>query len=168
MKVKRKWLVIAVCAGMVLLAPLAVPVFIPWSDINSLHQDINIKTGQARYSRSVWFITVSETIEETPISAALGGESVDVADIEGWHRVNTFSPGVVHHSPHYRFHSALHQTEDLNLILEMLQPSAEQRREIAKTLFTLWQTSGCDSGADEYLKELRQEATGASVNLDRP
>jgi hypothetical protein len=168
MKVRRKWLVVVVSAGTALLAPLAVPVFIPWSDINSLHQDINIKTGQARYRRSVWFVTVSETIEETPISAALGGEPVDVGDIEGWHRVNTLSPGVVRHSPHYKFHSALHQAQDLNLIFEMLQPSAEQRREIAKTLLALWQMSGCDSGADEYLKELRQEATGRSVNLDRP
>jgi len=153
---KRAWVLIGVLAAGVLLAPFVVPIFAPWSEINCEHQDINIKTGQARYSRSLWFVKVSEQIKETPLSLALRGETVDVADIEAWHRVNTFSPGV-RHSPHYVFHSALFQARQMEMIDTLLQPTPKRKREIARAILTAWQKSGQTSGADEYIHDLIEE-----------
>lgn len=151
---------IGVVAAGLLLAPLIVPVFVPWSAINCQHQDINIKTGQARYSRCLWFVKISEETKDTPLSAALQGELVDVADIKPWHRVNTFSPGV-HYSPHYVFHGALYQANQMNMICTLHDLAPERKREIAKTILALWQNTGRDSGAEEYIHRLIEEGVSS-------
>jgi hypothetical protein len=152
----KRRIALGVTVAGLLLAPLVVPIFIPWSGINCRHQDINIKTGQARYSRSLWFVKVSERVEDTPLSVALQGETVDVADIKAWHRVNTFSPGV-RHSPHYIFHSALHQAHQMNLFESLHELTPERKEGIAKSILTAWQQSGRDSGADELINKLMEE-----------
>lgn len=125
---KKLWILIGVFVAVLLLAPLVVPIFVPWSGINCQHQDINIKTGQASYSRSLWFVMISERIKDTPLSRALQGETVDVANINAWHRVNTFSPGI-RHLPHYKFHSALYQARQMEMTTSMLElsPRAQER-----------------------------------------
>jgi hypothetical protein len=155
---KKPSMAVGVVVMGLLLAPLVVPIFIPWSGINCRHQDINIKTGQARYSRSLWFVKVSERIEDTPLSLALQGDSIDVADIKAWHRVNSFSPGV-HHSPHYLFHSALHQAHQMGLLESLYDLTPGRKKEIAKAILTAWQQSGRDSGADELIYKLMEEGT---------
>ena len=153
---KRLWILIGVIATSLILAPLVAPIFVPWSGINCRHEDINIKTGQARYSRSLWFLRISQRINDTPLSRAMQGETVDVADINAWQRVNTFSPGV-RYSPHYIFHSALHQAHQMEMIATMLELTPARKKEIAKTILKAWQQSGCDSGADEFINKLLQE-----------
>ncbi len=148
---------IGIVTACLLLAPFVVSVFVPWSDINCQHQEINIKTGQVRYSRSYWYVTVSERIEDTPLSRVLQGETVDVADIEAWQRVNTFSPGV-RHSPHYRFHSALPQANLMAMVGPLLDVTPQRKKEIAREILTAWQQSGCDSGAGDLLQNLTEEA----------
>jgi hypothetical protein len=145
-----------VAVGGLLLGPLVVPIFMPWSEINCRHQDINIKTGKARYSRCIWFVKISERIENTPISLALNGETVDVTRIKPWHRVNTFSPGSGH-SPHYTFHSALHQAYQMQTLESQHELTPERKKEIAKAILTAWQQTGRDSGADELIYKLLQE-----------
>ena len=90
----KKRLLIAIIPVAVLLAgPWVIPTLTPWAAVNVHHEEINIKTGQARYSHKLWYIKVSERVEDTLFSKVLAGEAVDVADIEPWHMVNTFSPG---------------------------------------------------------------------------
>ena len=156
MKKGRVSIVIGILAAGAFLPPLVVPIFVPWSGINCRHQDINIKTGRARYTRSLWFIKVSERTEDTRLSLALQGETVDVADIKAWHRVNTFSPGV-RHSPHYIFHSALSQAHQMEMIESMIKLTPERKRDIAWAILTTWQQSGRDSSADEYIQSLIAE-----------
>ncbi|MDZ7615737.1 MAG: hypothetical protein U1E05_01960 [Patescibacteria group bacterium] len=153
---KKPWIAVGVGVAGLLLAPFVAPIFIPWSGINCWHQDINIKTGQARYSRSLWFVKVSERIEDTPLSLALQGETVDVADIRAWHRVNTFSPGV-RHSPHYLFHSALHQARQMEMLESLHELTPERRKEVAKSILVAWQRSGRDSCAEELILRLMEE-----------
>lgn len=153
---RRLWITISVVAAGLLLAPVVVPIFMPWSPINCEHQYINIKTGQARYTRCLWFVTVSEKIKDTPLSLAMQGDTVDVADIKAWHRVNTFSPGV-RHSPHYIFHSALHQARQMEMLVSLKKMTPERKKEIATGILTAWQQSGRDSGADELIYELMEE-----------
>jgi hypothetical protein len=153
----KKRLLIAIIPVVILLAgPLVIPRLTPWSAINCRDQEINIKTGQARYSRYLWYIRMSERVEDTILSKVLGGESVDVADIAPWHMVNRFSPGL-HHSPHYRFHGALSQTREIELLFEMLAPDAQRKEQIVRDLLTLWQTTGSYFGAKPYLMALSEE-----------
>lgn len=156
---RKRWIAMGVAVTVVLCAPLVVPIFFPWTDINCRHEDINIKTGQARYSRSLWFVKVSERFEDTPLSIALQGETVEVADIEAWHRSNTFSPGL-RHSPHYRFHSALHQARMMDALAATFHLAPERKKEIAKLILTAWQQSGSDDSADELIDQLWEEEGG--------
>jgi hypothetical protein len=158
---KKRWVLIAVgviAAGLLLL-PLVVPLLIPWTEINCRHDDINIKTGKVRYSRYVWFVKVSEEIRDTPLSLALKGEMVDVADIPAWQRVNTLSPGTGH-SPHYFFHAALYQANRFELISSLQNFSPDRKREAAKAILTSWQKSGDYWGADRYLENLEEVKPG--------
>jgi hypothetical protein len=154
----KKRLLIAIVPVAVLLAgPWLVPFVAPWSRMNCRSQEINIKTGQARYSRYLWYIKVSERVEDTLLSKVLAGESVDVAQIVPWHMVNTFSPGL-HHSPHYRFHGALCQAGEIELLFEMLEPDTERKSQIVRDILGLWQTQGSYYAASRYLAVLFEEA----------
>jgi len=150
---KKLWIPLILPLAFLVFGPIIVPFFAPWSAINCKHEEINIKTGQSRYKRYIWFIKVSERVEDTLISTILDGETVDIADIEPWHKVNTFS-FVFGHSPHYIFHGALAQVRELEIIFELKQPTAEQKREIVETILEFWQSSGHDGGVRDYLGEL--------------
>jgi hypothetical protein len=156
MSQKRISIIVVIIVAVLLLAPLVVPKFVPWSGINCRHQEINIKTGQARYSRILWFIKISERVEDTPLSLVLHGETLNVNNIKPWHRVNTFSTGI-HHSPHYIFHSAFGQARDLVLILDMHNSSELQRKDAVVGLLAIWQKSGNGSKAGTYLNELQRQ-----------
>lgn len=153
---KKLWVKIVLLLATSVLAPLVVPLVAPWSGTNSRHQDINIKTGQARYSRRLWFIKISERIEDTSLSLALQGDTVDVTDTRPWRRVNTLSPGL-NHSPHYRFHGALSQARMAEVIYAMYEFTPERKREVAVAVLTAWQESGGDRAAEEYLLGLLRE-----------
>ncbi|NLS95082.1 MAG: hypothetical protein GXX96_23235 [Planctomycetaceae bacterium] len=155
---KLAWITLGVVLAGLLLPPLIAPVFFPWSPINCWDEEINIKTGQARYTRSLWFVTVSTRVEDTPLSEAIRGEIVDVSDIEPWHRVNTFSPGI-HYSPHYRFHAALHQAKQLDVAFQILDVGPEDRQAVAKEVLRLWQVDGNYSGAERLVHELMEKGT---------
>ena len=158
MRRKHVYLVLGLLAAALVLLPLILPIFFPWSEINCRHQDINIKTGQARYSRCLWFITISERIADTPLSQALQGQTIDVAPIKAWHRVNTFMPGAAHISPSYRFHGALSQADQMDRIAQMLELTPQQRQKVARAILTTWQESGQTRTASDYLQNLFEES----------
>jgi hypothetical protein len=133
--------------------PFVVSFFNPWSGINCSHQDIDITTGQARYSRQFWFVQVSERIEDTYVSRAAGTEPPADPARRQWHRVNTFSPWISH-SPHYRFHAALSQVRLLEVIVEYVQIPADQEQQVARGLLDAWQRGSDDSDARDYLRAL--------------
>ena len=160
---KKLWIAIGVVVAVLLLTPVAAPIFIPWSSINCEHQDINIKTGQARYSRYLWFLKISERIEDTPLSLALQGDTVDVANIEAWQRVNTFSPGI-RHSPHYKFHSALAQAHQMEMLESFRELTPERKKQIATDILTAWQQSGSDSSARDLIRKLDKEESSNKPN----
>jgi hypothetical protein len=145
-------IVMGVVLAAVVLPPIVVPLCKPpWSEINCQHQDINIKTGQARYSRYLWYVKIWETIRDTPISVALGGEVIDAVDIKPWHRVNTFALGSGY-SPNYRFHGTFHQTHDLGMTFQMIELEPEEKREIAENILKLWQTGKGYRSIDDSLQ----------------
>lgn len=154
MKKSKRFIILTV--GVLFLAPFLVPLFIPWSTINCQCQDINIKTGQARYSHYVWFVKVSERVEETPLSRALDGELVDVAELNAWQRVNTRSLWVKH-SPHYVFHGALFQVRQIEKLYEQSNFTDGERKKIAKNLLEIWQRNGSCFSGNDYIQQLMTE-----------
>lgn len=142
-----RWMIIAV--AILLLVLFVVPMFVPWTPLNCRHQDVDIATGRLRSTRYLLYCKVSERIEGSPISNVLPKDMVDSATPD-WHRVNTFSPGV-HHSPHYIFHSAIHQIHMLDLLWSSLEPPPDVKRQMALHVLALWQHSRTDSIADNYI-----------------
>jgi len=150
------WGIIGVVAALVMI-PVVVPlVFMPWTKLNCEQQDINIKTGQARYTRYIWYVKTSERIDDTAISKALQGETVDVAAVKPWQRVNTFSLGVLH-SPNYLFHGAFGQIREMAMADKVTKFTPERRREVARTMLELWQKSGNYHGCKDYVRKLTYE-----------
>jgi hypothetical protein len=115
-------------------------------------QEINIKTGQARHSRYVFWVKTSDRIEEMPLSVALAGQTVDAAPIQAWHRVNTFTFRSKT-SPEYSFHGALAHANQLKLLSEMCHLTADQEKDFAHDVLTLWQTSGSCRPAQEHIDD---------------
>ena len=82
---------------------------------------------------------------------------MDRAEIVPWQTVNVFAPPSKHVSPHYIFHGALSQVREVELIFNMLNATKEKKKEIATKVLTLWQLSGCDDGARDYIIQLAKE-----------
>ena len=154
---KKRWIVVIVIITILFLAPLIIPIIFPWTGINCEHQDINIKTGQVRYTRNLWYITISERVQDTILSKALKGHIVDIANIKPWHRVNTFSL-YWNYSPHYIFHSALSQINQIKQFTPIAKLNPEQKQAIATEILTAWQKSGNDKSAEEIISRLQEKA----------
>jgi len=139
----------------VLLLPTVSTVLCRWPKLCCRYADINIKTGQARYARYLGFVKISGEVKDTPISFALEGKTIDVADVEPWHRVYTASPWV--RSPCYHYISALGQARQIDLIAELIELSTEEKRLIAENILKLWQTDrGCGE-VNVYLQTVLKE-----------
>ena len=159
MKKKSKivFISVGILIGLIFILPFIVQIFEPWSEINCWHHDINIKTGKTRYSRYFWFIKFEENITDTWLSKSLHGETVDVATIDEWHHVYTFSPDVSN-SPHYYFHGALCQVDDFEFAAEEYNFTPERKKVVAKNILTAWQQSGDDKTVlDYYVKVIGEE-----------
>lgn len=149
--------------------PCVVLFFNPWSRICCEQQDIDIRTGKARYTWYFYSMRVFQITKETVLSQALSGSVVKSQDPE-WQPVNTFSP-MAHHSPHYRFHSALAQIHEVGLVFLVTEPDSKTKQDIVQRVLTLWQTSGTDDGAKNYIRELQEEldkrsTLGRTLNED--
>lgn len=153
-RVGRRWLRVAVAT--VILGGVALLVassLFPWTRLNCLHQDVDVRSGRLRDTRYLFYCRVSEQVRDSGISLALGPEA-GVAGTADWRRVITLSPPFTRHSPHYVFHSASAQIHSIEGAWQVAPFSSEAKREIARTLLLLWQRTGNDSGADEYVLKI--------------
>jgi len=139
----------------VLLPPTVSTALRRWPKLCCRYGDINIKTGQARYARYVGFVKISDEVKDTPVSLVLEGKNIDVADIEPWHRVYTSSPGVI--SAHYRYHKALSQARQIDVIAELTELGPKDKRLIAENVLKLWQTERSYFPVTEYLQTAFEE-----------
>lgn len=159
MKRSAKMLLVVVgfILGLLILGPVVWPWFSVWSRINCEVQEINIRTGRARFRRYIWYIEVSERTEGTLVSKLLDGREVEVADTEPWQTVNTFCPPGASYSPHHSYHSALYQIQRLGLIFEAADVSRAKRVEHAEELLELWQRDRSDGKAGDFVNRLDVE-----------
>ena len=98
-------------------------------------------------------LKLSDRIEETPLSLALAGETVNVVDIEPWHFAGRSWP-YQRTRITYRFSGALTEAKQFGMIAEMLELSAERKMDIATEILTLWQRTGRVGGSTEYMVSL--------------
>ena len=148
------WSLVAILIGVVVVCILPT-LSMRHPSWNCSKQEINIKTGQARDSRYIAGIRLSEKTHETALSLVLTG-SVDVANIREWHTVNTFSPPWKNYSPHYRFHGALAQAHEAGSLFTCYELPQTTRTEIAINLLAMWQTNGSYFAAGEYIRQLEK------------
>ncbi len=133
-------------------AVVVVPWFIPWTPLNCRHDDVDIRTGRIRHSQYLALCKVSESVEESALSRVLAQEMIENLEPD-WERVNTFSPGT-HHSPHYRFHGAIGQIRELEILWQLGNIDLPIKRKIASHVLALWQLDGSYSSASRYLDGL--------------
>lgn len=151
---RRFWVIVTALLSVFLLAVVVIPFFIPWSPLNCWHEEVDITTGRIRRQWILLFVTVAESIEETPLSeVVLRGQPP--TETPQWQRINTFSPGV-QYSPHYRYHGAGQQIRELAELWQLPPPQSfpeELKEPTARHVLALWQ-EGSDSHAGDYLTEL--------------
>lgn len=138
-------------AALLIVLGFVVPFFLPWTELNCRHQDVDIRTGRLRYMKYFLFLKVSDRVEDSSITSLLSPEQLTGA--ADWRRVNTFSPGV-HYSPHYTFHGAIGDMRTLSMIWEMDNAPEDVRRKTALHVLALWQYAGHDFLAGRYLSAL--------------
>ncbi len=153
---KKRLLIVIIPVVILLAGPWVIPAVTQWSAINDHRTEINIKTGQARHSHRLWCVTVSQRVEDTVLSKILGGETVDLANIEPWHTVYLSWPGKRIHV-HYAFHGALVQAQEIEVIFELLEPDAQRKEQIVRDILKLWQTHGDYFEVDRYLSAFPDE-----------
>ena len=84
-------------------------------------------------------------------------EPVSVAEIKDWHTVNQFAPPSFHISPHYRFHGALSQVREVEVLQAVYELTQNDVASIARQLLIEWQTNGRDFAASRFLNDKRVE-----------
>lgn len=151
-KKRIRWIVLGVIVPALTFLFLVSGVF-QWSPLNCWHDDVDITTGRVRHTRYLLFCQIGDRIEDTWISRAAGASNA----LPDWQRVNTFSPGV-RYSPHYRYHGAINQIQTAELADAMITFDPEARSKVANNLLRLWQNSGSDISADEYVEKVAQAA----------
>ena len=128
----------------------------PWSLINCTIQEVDVCSGRVHHVRYLLFVPVKSRVEDSALTKALSPEDIAGTRAE-WHRVLVFSPGL-QHSPHFFFHSAINQIRELETAWQLAKFTLAARRSSAKRVLQLWQQSGNDRGAAEYLRALSELA----------
>ena len=155
---QRRLLTHAVVAVPCLLIGAVFLGLLPWRSVNCSHHDVDIHSGRLRFTQYLFWVPVQERIEDSSLTRALRPD--DLAGTgPSWRRAMTLSPG--HHSPHYVFHSAIHQIQELERLWRLADFSPEARRASAKRVLQLWQQHGEDSEAGEYLSAVSKRALAA-------
>lgn len=149
------WLLAVVISGVFfyLSHPLLDDWFPRW---NCRMTEVNVRTGQLRERRYIQFLRTSERILDTPLSTALA-EPVGVLGGREWHLVYLVLPCSPGTHFHPGLHSAAYQLHRLERLFDTFQLSVERKAEIAKEVLRLWQATGKDDGAGDYINTLSEE-----------
>jgi hypothetical protein len=123
---------------------------------NCQTEEINIKTGLARYRQYRFFVKIHDTTKDTVLSRAIT-EPVSIAEIKDWHTVNQFAPPSFGISPHYRFHGALSQVQEVEMLQKAYALNESNVASIARQLLIMWQTNGSDFAASRFLNDMMME-----------
>jgi hypothetical protein len=134
----------------------------PWSGLNCWQNDIDITTGRIRQTRYVLWVPVQRSVWDSAVTRAVTPAAITGARAD-WHPVVTLSPGL-HHSPHYRFHGAIHQIQELELCWQSGKMTPAARTETARQLLRLWQRNLDYFRATDYIQAVWERTRDAEKN----
>jgi len=132
------------------VAGFAYSILNPWSRINCIHEDTDIRAGRVRFQRYIFFIKVTNHTKKTDISKMWEkyfGEYPDPL----WRRVNTFwGFDVGGSSPHHAYHGALAAARMIEKSLFLASFSEEAQKKAAHTYLQSLQAEDSDKSASQY------------------
>jgi hypothetical protein len=131
----------------------------PWSGVNCWQNDIDITSGRIRYTRYLLWIPVQRSVWDSALTRAVSPTATTDSRAD-WHPVVTLSPGL-HHSPHYRFHGAIHQIQELEFCWESGEMTPAARKETARQVLRLWQQNLNYFQTTDYLRAVWERARDA-------
>jgi hypothetical protein len=131
----------------------------PWSGVNCWQNDIDITSGRIRYTRYLLWIPVQRSVSDSALTNVVA-PAMNTDSRADWQPVVTLSPGL-HHSPHYRFHGAIHQIQELEFswVFGKMTPAA--RKESARQVLRLWQQDLSYMRATNYIQAVWERAQDA-------
>jgi len=159
------WIVLSALSAPGLLFSASLLGLFPWSPINCTHRDVDIMSGRVRLTRYIFWLPVHESVEDSALTRALQSDVLTAATPQ-WHHAVTLSPGL-RHSPHYIFHSAISQIQELELVWKLTEFTPAARRASARRILELWQQGGRDDDANPYLNalsELSDKSNGRTID----
>jgi len=148
----KHWLIAIIFVSPLLLIAVVLSGVLTWSEANSWSVMVDINTGRLRYTRHLFWIKVADQPIETSLSRLLD-PWMDKTTPPEWRYVGTFSPGAGH-SPHYSFHSAKHQIDQIEELWLWETFTWDAKRQVANDLVTLWQTKHGDDAVDDFIMVL--------------
>jgi hypothetical protein len=153
---KTRTISAVVLAGL-LFAATGVYYFSGWSRVNCWTREIDINSGQTRYTRYWFWMVTKQEISPTWMSELLS--EADENSTANWNLVVTLSPGT-HHSPHYLFHGAIGELDTAQKVFEIYDIPRERRFLLAKAVRDSWNRTGRYGEAGELISQLFEEALG--------
>lgn len=142
-----------------IVAPVVLPVFLPWSRIMCEEQEVDLFTAQKRTTRFFYWMPVHRRLEDTAVSRALphhGGALPAGSPRRHWVPVCSFGL-YVKHSPHFKFHSAFDQIATLELIWNEYEVSPETREASSCDLLRIWMEGNGASYWSHYCERFESE-----------
>ena len=121
-----RWAVVAVLCAPALLFGASLHGCFPWSPINCSHHDVDIHSGRVRFNRYLFWLRVHDSVEDSALTRALRPDDF-ASTTPKWHHAVTLSPGLGH-SLHYKFHSAIAQIRELELVWSLAEFTPAARR----------------------------------------
>ena len=162
--------VAALAAVLVLgaLTPVVVPIYRPWIELNCVLTEVNIATGHLRKTRSLWYLEVSQWVEENELSRTL--MKTPEGHQDAWRAVAIRSFGT-DHSPQYYYSLASQQIFQFNMLCEARYFTNQDRQTLARMLVESWATGGSRDAHELILNawtELRKRHESAPERSDEP
>jgi hypothetical protein len=131
----------------------------PWSGVNCWQNDIDITSGRIRQTRYLLWIPVERSVWDSALTRAVSPATTTDSSAD-WQPVVTLSPGL-HHSPHHRFHGAIHQIRELEFCWESGKMTPAARKKTAGKVLRLWQQNLNYFQATEYIQAVWERARDA-------
>ncbi|MFW6066076.1 MAG: hypothetical protein ACOC9S_04585 [Planctomycetota bacterium] len=130
----------------------------PWSRINNEEHEIDLYTGQARFTRHILYLQVGREVKETPLSEAIGADE-NPPQQRQWVKVNIFQP-FMRRSPYFTHHGAFGMARYLEDLWVRGDFTPEARAKSARQLLRLWREGGAsaDRPYTQYIWDLAEEA----------
>ncbi len=148
-KNRRRHLPIAIgIVGLAIAVGLSVYFCSGWSKLNCWTWELDINSGQKRYTRYWFWLRTAERIEPTWVSQALGSNRTD--SDRRWQRIATLSPGTGY-SPHYQLVAALAYVDYFTYWTDQGLMEKDAAAMMARNIITLWQAFNDDGVANDYI-----------------